>query len=64
MLQLSLALAILSSFFILARAEPPINITFPSQPPEAQYNVINDNFIGISWELSSFDTLCSCAGSK
>lgn len=64
MLQLSLALAI-PLFFVLARAGFPVNITFPSQPPpEAQYNVVRDNFIGISWELSSFDTLCMCSDNR
>jgi hypothetical protein len=33
-------------------------IDFPSQPPAtARSNVVYDNFLGISWELSSFDTL-------
>lgn len=37
-----------------------INITFPARPPNASlYNVVQDNFLGISWELSSFDTLCT-----
>lgn len=36
-----------------------INITFPERPPNAALtNPVNDNFLGISWELSSLDTLC------
>ncbi|KAI0071256.1 hypothetical protein K474DRAFT_1607247 [Panus rudis PR-1116 ss-1] len=35
-----------------------VNITYPESPPQsALSNVITDNFLGISWELSSFDTL-------
>ncbi|PPQ74182.1 hypothetical protein CVT24_012733 [Panaeolus cyanescens] len=37
---------------------PPLNLTFPPHPPaSALANVIEDHFIGLSWELSSFDTL-------
>ncbi|KAG6824357.1 hypothetical protein H0H92_007111, partial [Tricholoma furcatifolium] len=35
---------------------PALDISFPQHPP-ATANVVDDNFIGISWELSSFDTL-------
>ncbi|KAF5359203.1 hypothetical protein D9756_002888 [Leucocoprinus leucothites] len=57
MLPLSLVLAV-PLFVVLTYAGAPINVTFPSKPPsEARDNVIDDNFIGISWELSSFDTL-------
>ena len=36
-----------------------INITFPEHPSNvAATNPVNDNFLGISWELSSLDTLC------
>jgi hypothetical protein len=40
-------------------AGPALNVTFPTQPPaSALANIIEDHFIGISYELSSFDTLC------
>ncbi|KAF8955688.1 hypothetical protein BDZ97DRAFT_1856283 [Flammula alnicola] len=43
---------------LLTRAGPALNITFPDQPPSGSFlNVIEDHFIGISYELSSFDTL-------
>lgn len=36
-----------------------INITMPSSPPaSAIQNIVYDDFLGISFELSSFDTLC------
>ncbi|XP_006458891.1 hypothetical protein AGABI2DRAFT_177042 [Agaricus bisporus var. bisporus H97] len=39
-------------------AAASVNVTFPAQPPSvALLNTIEDNFIGISWELSSFDSL-------
>ncbi|KIM37311.1 glycoside hydrolase family 79 protein [Hebeloma cylindrosporum] len=39
-------------------AGPALNVTFPTQPPaSALANIIDDHFIGISYELSSFDTL-------
>ncbi|KAG5641253.1 hypothetical protein DXG03_005659 [Asterophora parasitica] len=39
-----------------ATAGPPLNVSFPEQPPAFKH-VVDDNFLGISWELSSFDTL-------
>ncbi|KAJ3562302.1 hypothetical protein NP233_g9659 [Leucocoprinus birnbaumii] len=56
MLSLSLALAT-SWFAIFAHASTPINVTFAPKPPANAKNVIGDNFVGISWELSSFNTL-------
>ncbi|KII89635.1 glycoside hydrolase family 79 protein [Plicaturopsis crispa FD-325 SS-3] len=50
----------LSRFLVpaLAKKAPPVNVTFPITPTKDQLqNVILDNFLGISWELSSFDTL-------
>ncbi|KAG5637926.1 hypothetical protein H0H81_002586 [Sphagnurus paluster] len=42
----------------LSRAGSPLDVSFPDQPPaSALKNIVDDNFIGISWELSSFDTL-------
>jgi hypothetical protein len=40
-------------------ASEPLNVTFPVTPPaSALSNVVEDHFIGVSYELSSFDTLC------
>ncbi|KAF9460213.1 hypothetical protein BDZ94DRAFT_1170135 [Collybia nuda] len=51
-------LALVSSATLqVAYAGPPLNITFPEKPPASSINVVDSNFIGISWELSSFDTL-------
>lgn len=37
---------------------PPTFVNFHAHPPAiALTNVVNDNFLGISWELASFDTL-------
>lgn len=42
-------------------AGPPLNVTFPEKPPASSLaNVVEDHFIGVSYELSSFDTLCMC----
>ncbi|KAG6818333.1 hypothetical protein H0H93_005919, partial [Arthromyces matolae] len=49
---LILSLAISSSL-----AGKPLDVTFPDALPVGSHNVVDDNFIGISWELSSFDTL-------
>jgi len=34
-------------------------VPFPEYPPAGSALVVLDNFIGISFELSSFDTLCA-----
>lgn len=50
---------VLASLLSPLSAAALVNITFPTKPPSvALLNVVEDNFIGISWELSSFDTLC------
>ncbi|GLB44692.1 putative glycosyl hydrolase family 79 C-terminal beta domain [Lyophyllum shimeji] len=42
----------------LTLAGKPLDVSFPERPPaSALQNVVDDHFIGISWELSSFDTL-------
>lgn len=49
------------SFFLIAsvQTQDVINVTFPLSPPKSSLlNVVQDNFLGVSWELSSFDTLC------
>ncbi|KAL0945230.1 hypothetical protein HGRIS_000743 [Hohenbuehelia grisea] len=38
-------------------AQPILNITLPDLPARHQFNLVSDNFIGISYELSSFDSL-------
>ncbi|KAF5379811.1 hypothetical protein D9615_005831 [Tricholomella constricta] len=49
------ALVTLPAFSIAGK---PLDVSFPERPPEsALKNIVDDNFIGISWELSSFDTL-------
>ncbi|KXN82114.1 hypothetical protein AN958_03168 [Leucoagaricus sp. SymC.cos] len=53
------SLVLLSSLLVaLAHAGSPVDVTFPAESSAiARGNVIEDNFIGISWELSSFNTL-------
>ena len=54
---LSIFIDTLSISMVLAG--PALNVTFPTQPPASSLaNIIEDHFIGISYELSSFDTLC------
>jgi hypothetical protein len=52
-----LSLLILS--LTTAAKNKPVQVNFPEIPPaSAQHNIVSDNFLGISWELSSFNTLC------
>ncbi|KAF8649561.1 hypothetical protein AX16_005744 [Volvariella volvacea WC 439] len=38
--------------------KPPVDVVVPEHPPDsALANVVDDNFLGISWELSSFASL-------
>lgn len=55
-------LTVLSVFKHAHAGSPaPLNVTFPENPPaSALMNVVEDHFIGVSFELSSFDTLCTC----
>ena len=42
-----------------ARAgNPAVDVTFPEKPAAGHAMMVQDNFLGISFELSSFDTLC------
>ncbi|TFK34272.1 hypothetical protein BDQ12DRAFT_689945 [Crucibulum laeve] len=42
----------------LVHAASPLNVSFPPTPSkDALWNVVEDNFIGVSYELSSFSTL-------
>ncbi|EPQ53924.1 hypothetical protein GLOTRDRAFT_77790 [Gloeophyllum trabeum ATCC 11539] len=46
------------SVISVAGARPPVDVNFPSNPPASSaVNVVYDNFLGISFELSSFNTL-------
>ncbi|KAK0193201.1 putative glycoside hydrolase [Armillaria mellea] len=56
MLALPLSLIFLLSSFDFAHCEP-LNVTFPERPPNGTASAVADNFLGISFELSSFDTL-------
>ncbi|TFK50159.1 hypothetical protein OE88DRAFT_1661748 [Heliocybe sulcata] len=48
----------LSALLWSSVASAAINVTFPaSPPPSSAVNVVYDNFLGISFELSSFNTL-------
>lgn len=35
------------------------NISFPTASGNTDYNVVHDDFLGISFELAPFDTLCA-----
>ncbi|KDQ58932.1 glycoside hydrolase family 79 protein [Jaapia argillacea MUCL 33604] len=53
-----LFLLISAVLFSLANAATPIQFTLPDKPPAvALQNVVQDNFLGISFELSSFNTI-------
>lgn len=39
-------------------ALPTVRVQVPLVPPTNATYTIDDNFIGVSFELSSFDTLC------
>lgn len=43
-------------------AKTPLNVTFPNASTSA-HNFVNDNFLGISFELSPFNTLCTSSPS-
>lgn len=54
-------LTVLTVFKHAHAGSPALNVTFPENPPaSALMNVVEDHFIGVSFELSSFDTLCTC----
>ncbi|CAL1715910.1 unnamed protein product [Somion occarium] len=62
---LALALFLLAGHSAAQRNLGTINISFPEHPPQsALSNPVNDNFLGISWELSSFDTLWGFTADK
>ncbi|KAF8840938.1 hypothetical protein BDN67DRAFT_996503 [Paxillus ammoniavirescens] len=56
---LLLSMSLSSHVFVNAQTPPPpLNVTFPAQPDASSLvNVVQDNFLGVSFELSSFDTL-------
>lgn len=39
-------------------SQSTVTVSVSSSLPTGHANVVQDNFLGISWELSSFDTLC------
>jgi len=43
-----------------ALAQNTLNLTFPEYPPSNSKHVVQDNFLGISFELYYFDQLCEC----
>lgn len=54
-----LAGALLATASVIHAQDAPVVVTVPERPSLAALaNVVQDNFIGVSWELSSFDTLC------
>ncbi|KAJ3516062.1 hypothetical protein NLJ89_g1359 [Agrocybe chaxingu] len=58
MVRLALVAAVLAWTVYPTIGGPPLNVSFPPQPPaDALANIIDDNYLGISYELSSFDTL-------
>ncbi|KAF9223232.1 hypothetical protein BS17DRAFT_706135 [Gyrodon lividus] len=58
---LSLLLPLSSHVHVHAQSQSPppsVNVTFPTQPGASSLvNVVQDNFLGVSFELSSFNTL-------
>ncbi|KAF5368242.1 hypothetical protein D9757_011216 [Collybiopsis confluens] len=52
------AFTLISYSFTLIPSVHSITVTFPNIPPQnATMNAVADNFLGVSYELSSFDTL-------
>lgn len=39
-------------------SQSTVTVSVSSSLPTGHANIVQDNFLGISWELSSFDTLC------
>ncbi|KAJ8523132.1 hypothetical protein ONZ45_g401 [Pleurotus djamor] len=53
-----LLLVTLSAAVLSVHAQKsPIDVVFAREPSPAEFNLVDDNFLGISYELSSFDTL-------
>lgn len=44
-------------------SQSTVTVSASSSLPTGHANVVQDNFLGISWELSSFDTLCESSPS-
>lgn len=49
---------VLTSLALTGCASATVEVSFPVTPQAQHANVVQDNFLGISWELASFDTLC------
>lgn len=49
---------VLTTLALAGCASAAVEVNFPFTPKAQHANVVQDNFLGISWELASFDTLC------
>lgn len=49
---------VLASLALVGGASAAVEVDFPVTPKAQHANVVQDNYLGISWELASFDTLC------
>ncbi|EIM92835.1 uncharacterized protein STEHIDRAFT_136561 [Stereum hirsutum FP-91666 SS1] len=48
---------VLTSLALVGGASAAVEVDFPVTPKAQHANVVQDNYLGISWELASFDTL-------
>lgn len=49
---------LLTSLVLVGGVSAAVKVDFPATLKAQHANVVQDNFLGISWELASFDTLC------
>lgn len=60
-IQSSITGALVASLALFGAAHAAVDVDltyFPTNPAGSIANVVLDNYMGISWELSSFNTLC------
>lgn len=50
--------ALVASLALAGAVSAVIEVDFPETPQGKYANVVLDNYMGTSWELSSFNTLC------
>lgn len=50
--------ALVASLALAGFSSAAIEVRFPETPQGTYANVVLDNYMGTSWELSSFNTLC------
>lgn len=50
--------ALVASLTFAGVVSATIEVKFPETPQGTYANVVLDNYMGTSWELSSFNTLC------